>query len=242
MLHIMQMIRRHRMSLSAMATCLGVMACRPEAQTASKTEPVAAKAVAAAAANTTSTAAATATHAVTTSTTAPAAATSGARMSDKLTTEGIRLLQGQPGVVRLTWTTQSEDNSFGFNVMRAKGAEGPFAPVNERPLMGAGVSSTAQNYAYFDQSVKVGEVYYYFIRQIDLDGTTKDFKEWTSRVTVNRLNLDRATSATAAMARANAVAARANAVTTGTVGMAGVTGAAAANAGTTGTAEATKRK
>lgn len=117
------------------------------------------------------------------------------RRSDKLTSEAIRRHQGQPGVVRLTWQTQSEKGSFAFNVMRASDPKGPFTPANPDPLLGAGNSSTQMSYEFFDTNVKVGDVFYYYIQQIDLDGTKEENQDRTLRKVVDRLNLDRVKAA-----------------------------------------------
>src|SRR5690242_12177161 len=78
-------------------------------------------------------------------------------MSDKLTTDQIKAHQGEPGVVRLTWKTQSEENNFGFNVMRGKSKDPKtFKTINKKPILGAGNSSTENVYVYYDKDVKVG--------------------------------------------------------------------------------------
>lgn len=118
------------------------------------------------------------------------------RIGDKLTTEGIRQHLGQPGVVTISWTTESELNSFGFNIIRAKTEKDPGVKVNKNPIQGAGVSSTHLEYAFHDTDVKIGEVWFYHAQQIDLDGTVREYSDWTARIVVNRLNLDKLTTGT----------------------------------------------
>lgn len=113
------------------------------------------------------------------------------RMGDRLTTEAVRLHRGEPGVVHISWDTQSEENSFGFNVMRASDPKGKFEPANKQPILGAGTSSTNITYDYYDTEVKIGDVFYYYIQEIDLNGQTQDEMEMKNHpVTVTHQNLD----------------------------------------------------
>src|SRR5205823_150966 len=55
----------------------------------------------------------------------------------KLTPAEVELHRGEPGVVRLYWTTESEQSSFGFNVMRGDNQEGNnFSVVNKKVILG----------------------------------------------------------------------------------------------------------
>jgi hypothetical protein len=110
-------------------------------------------------------------------------------MSDKLTTEGIERHLGEPGVVRLTWKTQSEENTFGFNVMRRTSQTGKPERINGKPILGAGNSSTENFYEYCDKTVKVGDTYYYSLQEINLSGQVSDFSPVIGR-RVCYLNLE----------------------------------------------------
>jgi outer membrane protein OmpA-like peptidoglycan-associated protein len=96
--------------------------------------------------------------------------------SEKLTTESIELHRGEPGVVRITWTTQSEEDNFGFNVMRGDNKEGTnFKAANKKVILGAGNSSTENKYVFYDTDVKVGDSYFYYLEEIDINGNRKIF-------------------------------------------------------------------
>lgn len=110
-------------------------------------------------------------------------------MSEPLSEEEIETHRGEPGVVRLRWKTESEENSFGFDVMRGSSEEGPFEPANETVIAAAGTSSTPREYIYYDTSVKVGEQYYYYIVEISLAGETEEISPRLP-VTVNRMILN----------------------------------------------------
>lgn len=113
------------------------------------------------------------------------------RMSAKIPPEKMIKYNGQPGLTRISWSTESEKNSFGFNIMRSKSPNGPFEPANEDPILGAaGNSSTHIEYEFFDTHVKVGEGYYYYNQQIDLEGRKTDHKDKMLYANVTHLNLD----------------------------------------------------
>jgi hypothetical protein len=99
----------------------------------------------------------------------------GLMTSDPLTTDQLKQFDGQPGVARLKWTTQSEKNNFGFWVMRKKTEDGEFVPINSKIVMGAGNSSTPNHYVYYDLDVKVGEMFFYRIDSISLSGDIESF-------------------------------------------------------------------
>lgn len=107
---------------------------------------------------------------------------------DKLTTHEIEKLRGEPGVVRLTWVTHSEENNFGFNIRRGLTKDGEFKVINKKVIQGAGNSSTENVYEFYDRGIKVGEVYYYYIEDISLDGAVTEYSVHL-RKTVDHLDL-----------------------------------------------------
>jgi hypothetical protein len=122
-------------------------------------------------------------------TTAPAPSPeAGLLTSDSLTTDQLKRHFAEAGVARLKWTTQSEKNNFGFWVVRANKAKGDFVQVNKVIIMGAGNSSTPNNYVFQDLDVKVGHTYYYRIDSISMSGEVEPFSP-VRPFTVNRLYL-----------------------------------------------------
>ena len=75
--------------------------------------------------------------------------------------------------VRIEWRTATEVNNLGFNLYRSKTREGKFEKVNSRLIEGAGSSPLPHNYQFVDRDVKPGEVYYYYLVDIDITGTTE---------------------------------------------------------------------
>jgi hypothetical protein len=102
--------------------------------------------------------------------------------SDRLTTDELKQYAGEPGVALLKWSTESEENNFGFAVMRAASADGPFVQINEKIILGAGNSSTRNDYSYYDMQVKVGETFFYRIDTISFSGEVHPYitvLKWT---------------------------------------------------------------
>ena len=89
--------------------------------------------------------------------------------------EQIDQYSGEPGLMKIIWATQSEEDNFGFIIMRGPAEEGPFERINEQILLGAGDSSTENWYKYFDLDVKVGDKKYYYIESVSTSGVREQF-------------------------------------------------------------------
>jgi|GEM_PF-1566739 len=75
-----------------------------------------------------------------------------------------------PTAVRIAWTTASETNNASFTVERSVAGQ-PFAAIGT--VAGAGNSAIARSYDLLDTKLPAGAtVFYYRLRQVDLDGTT----------------------------------------------------------------------
>ena len=68
--------------------------------------------------------------------------------------------------VVLHWTTVSETNNFGFDIERSE-KENEFRKIGF--VEGNGTTTTAQKYSFVDENLVPG-IYYYRLKQIDLDG------------------------------------------------------------------------
>jgi hypothetical protein len=95
--------------------------------------------------------------------------------SAKLTPEEIKEFAGRPGVAKLTWTTQSEEDNFGFWVTRCTSEAGPFERINPTIIRGADNSSTPRSYVFHDLDVNIGDVYHYQINSISIGGDVAAF-------------------------------------------------------------------
>ena len=72
--------------------------------------------------------------------------------------------------VRLFWRTLSETSNYGFVVERASGQPVDFAYIPGGFLPGYGTTNQPHDYAFVDTTAQPG-VWYYRLKQIDLDGT-----------------------------------------------------------------------
>ncbi|MBN1424587.1 T9SS type A sorting domain-containing protein [Candidatus Fermentibacteria bacterium] len=76
-----------------------------------------------------------------------------------------------PAEVQLTWSTASELNNLGFNILRGLGS-GELTTVSTEMISGAGTASTPHTYSFVDRTVSQGMTYRYWLEQVDFEGTT----------------------------------------------------------------------
>lgn len=70
--------------------------------------------------------------------------------------------------VEFNWQTLSEVNSDYYTIERSMDSVN-YAPLGN--VVGAGNSSTIQNYSYSDSTVVIGQTYFYRLKSIDFDGS-----------------------------------------------------------------------
>ena len=73
----------------------------------------------------------------------------------------------------IKWTTESELENAGFNILRGLSKEGPFVKVNPTMIQGAGTTGERNNYTWTDTIAKPNVVYYYRIEDVSYAGNTK---------------------------------------------------------------------
>jgi hypothetical protein len=59
---------------------------------------------------------------------------------------------------------------YGFVVMRADAAMGPFLPLNDELIPGAGSSDLMHHYRFDDARVELGKTYFYAVDSVSLSG------------------------------------------------------------------------
>lgn len=77
----------------------------------------------------------------------------------------------RPGVVRVAWTTLTEVNNYGFEVQRREGNDAEFLSLPGGFMPGAGTTTEPRHYTWTDNAAPSGEILWYRLKQIDLDGT-----------------------------------------------------------------------
>ena len=82
------------------------------------------------------------------------------------------------GVV-IKWTTQSELNNAGFNILRSATKTGKFVVINPTMIQGAGTTGEKHTYSYTDRTAKPNVVYYYQIEDVSFDGNRQRLTDAT---------------------------------------------------------------
>ena len=76
------------------------------------------------------------------------------------------------GVI-IKWTTESELDNAGFNILRSETKDGEFKIVNPALIQGAGTTSERHTYTWTDTTPKPNVVYYYRIEDVSHAGVRK---------------------------------------------------------------------
>ena len=87
----------------------------------------------------------------------------------------VQLSQFRPdrtetGTVVIHWTTESEMDNAGFNILRSQKRTGEFKVINAQLIPGAGTTAERNTYTWTDATAKPNVVYYYQIEDVSLDG------------------------------------------------------------------------
>ena len=87
----------------------------------------------------------------------------------------VQLSQFRPdltetGTVVINWTTESEADNAGFNILRSRTRTGEFKVINAQLIPGAGTTAERNTYTWTDTTAKPNVVYYYQIEDVSFDG------------------------------------------------------------------------
>lgn len=87
----------------------------------------------------------------------------------------VQLSQFRPdltdtGTVVINWTTESEVDNAGFNILRSETRTGEFKVITAQLIPGAGTTAERNTYTWTDTTAKPNVVYYYQIEDVSLDG------------------------------------------------------------------------
>lgn len=87
----------------------------------------------------------------------------------------VQLSQFRPdrtetGTVVIQWTTESEVDNAGFNILRSQTKTGEFTVINTQLIPGAGTTAERNTYTWTDTTAKPNVVYYYQIEDVSLGG------------------------------------------------------------------------
>lgn len=73
------------------------------------------------------------------------------------------------------WSTASELDNFGFDVLRGESADGPFERLTESPILGAGTSDEPHSYSFRDDTIDPCKDYWYYVESISTSGDREKF-------------------------------------------------------------------
>ena len=87
----------------------------------------------------------------------------------------VQLSQFRPdltetGTVVIQWTTESEVDNAGFNILRSQTRTGEFKRITPQLIPGAGTTAERRSYTWTDTTAKPNVVYYYQIEDVSFDG------------------------------------------------------------------------
>ena len=68
------------------------------------------------------------------------------------------------------WSTASELETIGYNLLRSESDSGPFNQINDQPITTSDDPLTGGEYTYEDKGVIAGKTYYYVLEEIEING------------------------------------------------------------------------
>ncbi len=74
------------------------------------------------------------------------------------------------GGVLLRWTTQTEQDNYGFHLYRATSEPTDYVKITNDIVPGAGTSTVPYHYSYTDRAVEAGATYFYKLADVDVQG------------------------------------------------------------------------
>lgn len=95
----------------------------------------------------------------------------------------LLFLAGCTGQVEVTWRTESEINTAGFNLYRGLSPTGPFdVKVNDQLIPASPDPLTGGEYRFVDRTVRPGVTYYYQLQEVETDGQVNSYGPIAVRV------------------------------------------------------------
>lgn len=84
----------------------------------------------------------------------------------------VVLQLASPPSITVSWQTETEVDTAGFNVYRSLSAEGPFERLNAELIAGRGSASAGSSYTFTDEAVSPRQTYYYQLEDVEMDNST----------------------------------------------------------------------
>lgn len=94
----------------------------------------------------------------------------------------VLFLCGCTSPVQVTWSTETEMNTAGFNLYRGESAAGPFdVKINAQLIPPADDPLTGKDYTYLDKTALPGMTYYYQLQEVEKDGKVNTYGPISAR-------------------------------------------------------------
>lgn len=84
----------------------------------------------------------------------------------------VVLQLASPPAITITWQTETEVDTAGFNVYRSLSPEGPYERLNAELIPGRGSASSGSSYTFTDEAVSPRQTYYYQLEDVEMDNST----------------------------------------------------------------------
>lgn len=79
--------------------------------------------------------------------------------------------------IEITWTTESEVNTSGFNVFRSSSRDGEYTQINTSLIPSQADPVLGGKYAFTDEQVEPGQTYYYKLEEVETTGARTKYDE-----------------------------------------------------------------
>lgn len=97
-------------------------------------------------------------------------------------------VESEAGIVKLTWATDSEEASLGFNLYRAETLDGEKIKLNQQLIPSAlPGSASGASYEFFDDNILPGIVHYYWLEHLDIYGASDFYGPQTAQIEMWRI-------------------------------------------------------
>ena len=74
--------------------------------------------------------------------------------------------------IEVRWQTETEFDTAGFYVLRGNREDGPFLRINDQLIASAADPVAGGDYLLVDSNIVAGEIYYYRLEDVELDGNS----------------------------------------------------------------------
>jgi fibronectin type 3 domain-containing protein len=79
----------------------------------------------------------------------------------------------QPGGLTITWTTENELDTIGYNIYRADSADGEYVKLTETIIPAYTDATIGGEHEFVDASVERGKTYYYKLETVGRQGNSE---------------------------------------------------------------------